>query len=115
MFATLKNNTVTIVLILLILTVILFNFQHDRVIIYCGTIKDIESFRLKSTKTDILIISIDGDTMIRVPVTEHSQSIGMPVEVIEATSILGNKSYRLITSSSNMNWSQLKRVCSDTI
>ena len=115
MFATLKRNTVTIALTLLILIVVLYNFLHDRDVIYCGTIKDIESFSLKSIKTEFLIISIIGDTTIRVPGTEHYQPIGMPVEVIESTSLLGNKSYKLINASSNINWSKVKRVCPNTI
>ena len=115
MFATLKRNTVTIALTLLILIVVLYNFLHDRDVIYCGTINDIESFSLKSIKTEFLIVSIIGDTTIRVPGTEHYQPIGMPVEVIESTSLLGNKSYKLLNASSNINWSQVKRVCPNTI
>ncbi len=72
-----------------------YNLSVNDDIIYSGTITDIESFSLKNVKTEILVVKISNGQTVKIAGTEHYQTVGKPVEVIETTSLLGSKTYKL--------------------
>ena len=107
----LKKNINSIGIAILAILFILYNLNPDDDIIYCGTITDIESYSLKSVKTDFLIIKLNNGKTIEIPGNEYYQTVGKPVEVIEKTSLFGNKTYKVNNTSTNSDGTQLKHTC----
>jgi hypothetical protein len=107
----LKKNVNLIGISILATLFILYNLSFDGDTIYCGTIKDINSHSLKSVKTEFLVVEISNGRTVNITGTEYYQTVGKPVEVIESTSLLGNKSYKLKNNATNSKDGQLKREC----
>jgi hypothetical protein len=91
----LKKNVNLIGISILAILFLLYNLSINDDVIYSGTISDIESFSLKGVKTEFLVVDINNGQTVKISGTEHYQTIGKPVEVIESTSLLGNKTYML--------------------
>ena len=92
---TLKNNVNPIGISILVILFILYNLSVNDDIIYSGTIADIESFSLKSVKTEFLVVKISNGQTVKIAGTEYYQTVGKTVEVIETTNLLGSKTYKL--------------------
>ncbi len=107
----LKRNVNIIGISILAILLIFYNLSIKDDIIYCGTITDIESFSLKSVKTDFLVIKLTNGQTIKVAGTEYYQTVGKPVEVVESTSLLGSKAYKIKSTPTNNNGVQLKHMC----
>lgn len=107
----LKKNVNLIGISILVTLFILYNLSIDDDIIYCGTITDIKSHSLKSVKAEFLVVEINNGKTVDIAGTEYYQTVGKPVEVIESTSLLGNKSYKLKNTATNSGDGQLKREC----
>ena len=67
----LKKNINLIGIAILAILFILYNLSTNNNAIYCGTITDIESFSLKSVKTDFLVIEIDNGKTIKIVGNEY--------------------------------------------
>ena len=107
----LKKNVNLIGIAILATLLILYNLRLDDDIIYCGTITDIKYHSLKSVKTEFLVVEFNNGKTVEIAGTEYYQTVGKPVEVIESTSLLGNKSYKLKNTATNSEAGQLKREC----
>ena len=107
----LKKNVNLIGISILVTLFILYNLSLGDDIIYCGTITDIKSHSLKSVKTEFLVVEISNGISVDIAGTEYYQTVGKPVEVIESTSLLGAKSYKLKNTANNSGDDQLKREC----
>jgi hypothetical protein len=92
-----KRNVNLIGIATLALLLILYNLNTDDDIVYEGTITGVETYSLKSVETEFLVIDIHNGQTVKVAGNEYYQTVGKPVEVIESTNILGNKSYKLKT------------------
>ncbi len=78
----------------LIILLIIYNLKTGNNVIYCGKITKIESFSIKSIKTDFLIITMNSGEIIKIPSTDYYQPVGKSVEIVGSTDLFGNKLYK---------------------